>query len=101
MALLKTILMLQLYMCCKIPVKIVAILDTQLFESHLCQSMSVFLFDEDLCSEPNFSNDPRTCFIFTSSNICLFFQSPYTYCQRKSYSDGNCTSFIRRVDLLM
>jgi len=33
-----------MYMFCKIPVKIVAILDAQLFVNHLCQSMSVFLY---------------------------------------------------------
>jgi len=37
-------------MFCKIFVKIVAILNAQLlFESYLCQSMLVFLFDENLC----------------------------------------------------
>jgi len=37
----------RLYMSCNVPVKIVAILDAQLFENHLCQSMSVFSFDEN------------------------------------------------------
>jgi len=40
----------QSYVFCKILVKTAAILDAQLlFENHLCQSMSVFSFDENLC----------------------------------------------------